>query len=155
MTTPLVRRTALAAPRIIGTLVIVALISACSASPSSGTDAAGTVAVPVADGSTYTDVTAAGLNAMLAAKDFVLVNVHVPYEGEIESTDLSIPYDEIGGRLGDLPSDKAAKIVLYCRSGSMSAIAARELVTAGYTNIWNLDGGMNAWQAQGYPLVTN
>jgi len=54
--------------------------------------------------------------------------------------------------LAELPP-RETKIVLYCRSGSMSAIAARALVAAGYTKVWNLDGGMNAWRALGYPVV--
>ena len=52
--------------------------------------------------------------------------------------------------LNKYPSDKSAKIVLYCQSGRMSAIAAQELVKAGYTNVWNLDGGMVAWERDGY-----
>lgn len=132
-------------------LVAAALLVACSSQPAA--DAQGEpVRVPVAGGGSYLDVTPAALNGMLADKDFVLVNVHVPYEGEIAATDLFIPYDTIGSQLGQLPADRGAKIVLYCRSGSMSAIAARELVAAGFTNVWNLDGGMNAWRAQGYPL---
>ena len=39
-----------------------------------------------------------------------------------------------------------------CRSGRMSSIAAKELVKAGYTNVWNLDGGMVAWEQVGLPL---
>jgi rhodanese-related sulfurtransferase len=34
----------------------------------------------------------------------------------------------------------------------MSEIAADELVSLGYTNIWNLDGGMAAWEQAGYDL---
>lgn len=138
-------------PMIAAPIGIALLIGACTASPS-GAGSADNVTVPVEGGGTYTDVTPSALDEMLQAKDFILVNVHVPYAGEIEATDLFIPFEEIGGRLGELPSDRTAKIVLYCRSGSMSAIAARELVAAGYTDVWNLDGGMNAWQAQGYPL---
>jgi rhodanese-related sulfurtransferase len=89
---------------------------------------------------------------MLKQKDFFFVNVHIPYEGEIESTDAQIPYDQTAQQLSQYPSDKAAKIVLYCRSGRMSSIAAKELVKAGYTNVWNLDGGMSAWEVQGLPL---
>jgi rhodanese-related sulfurtransferase len=35
----------------------------------------------------------------------------------------------------------------------MSAIAARALVKHGYTDVWNLDGGMIAWERAGYPLL--
>jgi len=34
----------------------------------------------------------------------------------------------------------------------MSEIAATELVSFGYTNIWNLDGGMVAWEQAGYEI---
>jgi rhodanese-related sulfurtransferase len=106
-----------------------------------------------ADGGIYIDVSPEELVSMLKSKDFVLVNVHVPYAGEIEGTDLFIAYDQMADRLGELPSQTDAKIVVYCRSGGMSAIAAKTLVGLGYTNIWNLDGGMIAWEAAGYPLV--
>ena len=106
-----------------------------------------------ADGGVYYDVSPEELVSMLESKDFVVVNVHIPYEGEIEGTDLFIPYDDIGGRVEELPSQLDAKIVLYCRSGSMSAIAASTLVGAGFTNVWNLDGGMIAWEEAGFPLV--
>ncbi len=88
---------------------------------------------------------------MLANKDFTFLNVHIPFEGNIPGTDLSIPYDQIAQNLDKLP-DKSAKIVLYCRSGRMSAIAAETLVGLGYTNSWNLDGGMVAWEQAGFKI---
>ena len=88
--------------------------------------------MPVEGGGNYADVSAEGLAKMLRAKDFPLVNVHVPYEGEIAKTDHCVPYDQIGRNLEKLSTDKGAtKVVLYRRSGSMSAIAARELVREG------------------------
>jgi rhodanese-related sulfurtransferase len=101
----------------------------------------------------YTDINAAQLNEMLQAKDFTLINVHIPYEGELPQTDDFIPYNEIEANADRLPADKGAKIVVYCRSGSMSAVAARTLVDMGYTNVYNLTAGMKEWQAVGYELL--
>jgi rhodanese-related sulfurtransferase len=93
------------------------------------------------------------LAAMLAQKDFFLVNVHIPYEGEIKDTDAFIAYDSIADNLDKLPQDKTAKIVVYCRSGRMSAIAARELVRLGFTHVSDLTGGMIDWENSGYKII--
>jgi rhodanese-related sulfurtransferase len=105
-------------------------------------------------GGSYIRISPDELNTMLANKDFVFINVHIPFEGNIANTDLSIPYDQIteSSYLSQLPADKNAKIVLYCRSGRMSAIAAEALVALGYTHIWDLKGGMVDWENSGYPL---
>lgn len=106
--------------------------------------------VPV-EGGSYTDVSVAELNTMLQSKDFTFVNVHIPFEGDIAGTDLTIPYNEISQNLDKLPG-KNDKIVLYCRSDRMSNIAAEELVSLGYTNVWNLDGGMVEWEQAGLEI---
>lgn len=93
------------------------------------------------------------LALMLKQKDFFFVNVHVPYEGEIQNTDVFIPYNEIASNLDKLPKDKNAKIVLYCRSGRMSGIAAQTLIKLGYTNVSHLAGGMIAWEKSGYVII--
>jgi rhodanese-related sulfurtransferase len=104
-------------------------------------------------GGHWTNVTPDRLAEMLTHKDFTLVNVKTPYIGEIDGTDLYIPYDQLSARASQLPSDKSAKILVYCRSGVESAQAAQTLLNLGYTNVWNLDGGMNAWQSSGRTLV--
>jgi rhodanese-related sulfurtransferase len=101
----------------------------------------------------YTKIDAKGLADMLKRKDFLFVNVHIPYEGEIEKTDLFIPYNEIEENINKLPSDKDAGIVLYCRTDRMSNIAARTLVKLGYRNVWILESGMVKWKEEGYPLL--
>lgn len=106
-------------------------------------------------GGAYTNVDAKTLKQMLDRKDFFFANVHTPYVGEIARTDAFIPYDQIESKSDQLPKDKNAMIVLYCSSGRMSTIAATKLVELGYTNVWNLDGGMSGWTKTGFSLVRN
>lgn len=62
----------------------------------------------------YTNISPARLQEMLRRKDFRLVNVHIPYEGEIAGTDLFIPYSEVGTKAPTLLPDRQATIVVYC-----------------------------------------
>ncbi len=133
-------------------VILMALLAACSGQSSTPTAVPAPVAKVEVEGGSYTNVTPLQLSEMLKQKDFFFVNVHIPYEGEIDRTDAQIPYDQTAQQLSQYPADRTAKIVLYCRSGRMSAIAAKELVKAGYANVWNLDGGMAAWEIQGLPL---
>jgi rhodanese-related sulfurtransferase len=82
----------------------------------------------------------------------VTINVHVPDEGSIAGTDESIPFDEIS-RSSVLPAAPDTPLAVYCRSGNMSADAVRDLEAMGYTDIFELDGGFNAWTEAGWPLL--
>lgn len=89
---------------------------------------------------------------MMDHKDFILINVHVPYYGEIAQTDLVVPFNEIEQHIKDLPKDKNAQIVVYCMMGPMGDIAAEKLASMGYTRVSNFQGGMMAWTQAGRHL---
>lgn len=89
---------------------------------------------------------------MMERKDFILINVHVPYYAEIPKTDLLIPFNAIEQHIKDFPKDKDAKIVVYCMVGPMGDIAAEKLASMGYTQVSNFQGGMMAWTQAGRPL---
>ena len=140
--------------RRVGTLVALLFASITVAAPKATAGPATAIAgarVTVPGGS-YTNVGPATVKEMLARKNFVLINVHVPYEGEIEQTDATIPYDQVEQKIDRVAPDRNAPILVYCRSGHMSATAVETLVRLGYSSVWHLEGGFNAWQQAGFAL---
>lgn len=137
-------RTRLRTFAIVSALPLVLLAGCSKSSSSEGTAATGPQG--------WTRLSPAQLQDRMQQGDVFLVNVHVPYEGEITGTDAFIPYTDIAQRIGDLPADRST-LVLYCRSGNMSTQAAQALVDAGVTGFSELEGGFYAWQAAGLPFV--
>ncbi len=130
-------------------LVLLGLsVSACSSSSERAGEGASASPSPTS----WTRLSPTELDTMLKDQDLFLVNVHVPYEGEIPSTDAFIPYDQIASRLDELPSDPST-LVLYCRSGNMSTVASQTLLDAGFTGFSELAGGFEAWKEAGLPFV--
>ena len=91
---------------------------------------------------------------MMDHKDFVLINVHIPYAGEIPATDLLIPYNGIEQHKNELPNDTHTKIVVYCMSGPMGYVAAEKLVAMGYRRVIYFQGGMVSWKKSGKSMVS-
>lgn len=90
----------------------------------------------------------------LHKQNTLFVDVREPDEFaqmRIEGAQL-IPLSEFAGRFGEIPRNQP--VVLYCRSGNRSAQAAVWLATKGYTNLFNLDGGILGWYQSGLPLDT-
>lgn len=56
-----------------------------------------------------------------------------------------IPLSQISSRIGDLDSDRDRPIVVSCRSGRRSASASVLLCRQGFSKVYNLKGGINAW----------
>ena len=61
-----------------------------------------------------------------------------------------------GAALDTVPAalqDKAVPVIAVCQSGARSARGCAALQRAGYTEVYNLDGGIEAWQQAGYPVA--
>ena len=86
------------------------------------------------------------------ANDYEIINVHIPYAGEVANTDANIPYNDLGALMSAIP-DKNTPVILYCRSGNMSLQASTALLQQGYTQVWDVPGGMIAWQSSGRALL--
>lgn len=95
----------------------------------------------------------ADYRAALADPRVFLVDVHIPEQQHIVGTDAVIPFNEIDSNLDRLPADKTTPVAVYCRSGSMSARVAAQLVRLGYERVIDLSGGTIAWSAAGLPFM--
>lgn len=73
-------------------------------------------------------------------------------KGHIEGA-INIPVNDVPANLAQLPADKAAPIVVICASGHRGAMTQMYLQFLGYTNVRNLNGGMNGWIAAELPVV--
>ena len=101
----------------------------------------------------YYSIDSDNFSQLVDDPEVTTVNVHIPYGGEIAGTEAFVPYNDTQALLAVLPSDTTAPVALYCRSGSMSAIAAQAVVAAGYTNVYDLTGGMNAYRVSGRDVL--
>src|SRR6478672_2114241 len=64
-----------------------------------------------------------------------------------------IPLKELKSRISELDKFKSKSVIVVCSSGSRSARAASVLKSAGFGEVYSLDGGLAAWQAQGLPTA--
>jgi rhodanese-related sulfurtransferase len=80
--------------------------------------------------------------------DVVLLDVREPAELEMASvaSALHIPMREIPARLTEL--DRDAALVVMCHSGGRSRRVAEYLLANGFSNVFNLSGGIDAWSTQ-------
>src|SRR2546429_3663559 len=88
-----------------------------------------------------------------AEEPFELIDVREPFEYEIARIDGAklIPLGEISERLNELSGERP--IVVHCHTGKRSAQAVRLLQQRGFANVYNLEGGIDAWSDQIDPNV--
>ncbi len=85
-------------------------------------------------------------------EDFQLIDVREDFEYEVSN--LGGTLIPLGGIL--IEADKVAKdkpVIVQCRSGKRSAAAIMQLEQLGYTNLYNLAGGILAWKSEIDPTI--
>ena len=95
----------------------------------------------------YTDITVEEAKKIIETGNVILVDVRTQEEYNEKHIDgaILIPNETITDtQPAELP-DKDADILVYCRSGKRSSEAAKKLADMGYTNVYNMLGGINEW----------
>lgn len=88
-------------------------------------------------------------------EDYIILDVRTQEEydeGHIWGVML-IPVDELEDRLDELTEDNP--IIVHCRSGVRSNTAANILIENGFTQVYDMGGGILDWIDKGYPVVFN
>ena len=64
-----------------------------------------------------------------------------------------VPLAELESRVGEFKKHRDHSVVVYCRSGNRAASAGRILKKNGFASVYNLDGGMMAWENSQMPVT--
>lgn len=108
-------------------------------------------------GGEKTDLSPKEFNALYKKMEGAqLVDVRTPGEYTQGFIENSVNMDYNSGNFSSLSSklDKNQPVFIYCLSGGRSGSAADELRESGFKTVYELDGGIMKWNAEGLPLVT-
>ncbi len=112
---------------------------------------------PVSDGNEVTNIDVetaySMINNITGFPNLLILDVRDQSEydaGHINNSVL-IPDGDLESRLDELEEYKDSEIIVHCRSGSRSRTASTILATNGFSKVYNMLGGFNAWTAAGYP----
>lgn len=85
----------------------------------------------------------------------ILLDVREPdeYEQGHAPDSVLIPLGQLKNRLQELRALGAKPVAVICRSGRRSALAAEILGQAGFTKVYNVQGGMIAWEGAALPTI--
>jgi rhodanese-related sulfurtransferase len=92
--------------------------------------------------------------ALVSGEDITIVDVREPDEYEAEHIPQAkhIPRGMLEQRAAEELPEKSIRIVTHCNAGGRGSLAAKSLQELGYTNVTNLEGGLNAWRERGYEI---
>jgi adenylyltransferase/sulfurtransferase len=83
----------------------------------------------------------------------VLIDVREPVEFTIESIPGAVSHPLSIFDPSKINLLREQRLLLYCQSGMRSDRAASQLISMGFTNVTQLQGGLSAWKVAAYPLT--
>lgn len=102
----------------------------------------------------YGDITVEQAKKLIETKpSLVILDVRTVWEfedGHIEGA-INIPVEELQQRLGEL--NLSDEILVYCRTGNRSRRAVQILADNGFSSVYHMLGGIEAWKQAGCPTV--
>lgn len=100
-----------------------------------------------------TDISVEKFNELMTSKPGIVLDVRTPGEvaqGKVKgATVIDITQGNFNEKAAEL--DKTKPIYVYCKMGGRSANASQKLIDMGYTQVYNVEGGITAWNAKGFP----
>ena len=96
----------------------------------------------------FASLTPAGAVQLMNSEDVVVLDVREPAEtvgGKIAKA-VQIPFSGLSKRIGEIEKHKDKTLLVYCKTGSRSGMACKELSKNGFEKVFSLSGGMAAWQ---------
>lgn len=89
------------------------------------------------------------------ADDAVIIDVREPHEfikGAIENA-VNIPLGKLDSRLDEIAQHKEHPVIVVCHTGTRSVPACKTLNKAGFTDVYNITGGMQSWEDHKLPII--
>jgi adenylyltransferase/sulfurtransferase len=85
----------------------------------------------------------------------VLLDVRQPWERALAALphSLLIPLNDLAKRAGDIDAEAGSPIVVYCHHGIRSLSAGAFLERLGFSNVYSLTGGIDAWSCEVDPTL--
>ncbi|MBC7290392.1 MAG: rhodanese-like domain-containing protein [Actinotalea sp.] len=131
----------------LGAVLTVGGLAACGADDAATTSPAATV----------TDVDPAGFAELATEPGVTILDVRTPQEfaaGHLPGAvniDSSAP--DFAELVSELPQD--GRYLVYCQTSNRSGVATDRMVDLGFTDVYDMKGGIVAWAADGGPVVTD
>jgi len=114
--------------------------------------------VKIVHSNPYTDIDVVTAYSMITNGSYPnLIILDVRTQSEYDERHLEnsilIPVTELESRINELSQYKDTEIIVYCRTGARSAQASSILDFNNFTKVFNVLGGINAWESAGYPII--